>query len=195
MEHIIEEINESISVKSKIKDDKNILKIINDIISLINKILKNNGKILLFGNGGSASDAMHIAGEFVGKMKYKKDLPLAAIALSENVSTVTSIANDFSYESIFSKQIEALGNEGDIAIGISTSGKSANVLEALKTSKSKKLNTVLLTGMNKINNSFIDYIINIPSNSTQRIQESHIMIGHIIVGTVEKYFHTKNCKN
>ena len=150
--------------------------------------LKNGGKILLFGNGGSAADAQHIAAELVGRYKTnRKGLP--AIALTTDSSALTSIGNDFGYEHIFDRQVEALANKGDVAIGISTSGKSINVINALKVASKLNCNTIGFSGhdggeMNKICN----INLSVPSEDTPRIQEMHILIGHIICHLIDQEF-------
>ena len=150
--------------------------------------LKNGGKILLFGNGGSAADAQHIAAELVGRYQTsRKGLP--AIALTTDSSVLTSIGNDFGYEHIFDRQVEALANKGDVAIGISTSGKSINVINALKVASKLNCNTIGLSGhdggeMNKICN----INLSVPSEDTPRIQEIHILIGHIICHLIDQEF-------
>lgn len=168
----------------------NSLKYLNDDITLSAQMcidcLKKGGKILLFGNGGSAADAQHIAAELVGRYKVnRKGLP--AIALSTDTSALTAIGNDFGFEEIFNRQVEALASKGDVAIGISTSGKSLNVLNALNLSLKLNLKTIALTGrdggeMKKI----CDSCIEIPSEDTARIQEMHIVIGHTICHLIEK---------
>ena len=150
--------------------------------------LKNGGKILIFGNGGSAADAQHIAAELV--VKYKTDRKgMFAIALTTDTSTLTAIGNDFGYEYLFERQIEALANKGDVAIGISTSGNSVNVIRALKLASKLKCNTIGFSGkssekMNKICN------VNLaaPSEDTPRIQEMHIIIGHTICHLIDQEF-------
>ena len=150
--------------------------------------LKGGGKILIFGNGGSAADAQHIAAELVGRYKTnRKGLP--AIALTTDSSALTSIGNDFGYEHIFDRQVEALANKGDIAIGISTSGKSINVINALKVASKLNCNTIGFSGqdgeeMNKICN----INLSVPSEDTPRIQEMHILIGHIICHLIDQEF-------
>ena len=150
--------------------------------------LKNDGKILLFGNGGSAADAQHIAAELVGRYKVeRKGLP--AIALTTDTSAITSIGNDFGYNHIFDRQIEALANKGDVAIGISTSGKSDNVISALKLASKLNCVTIGFSGqdggeMNEICN--INLVV--PSEDTPRIQEIHIVIGHIICHLIDQEF-------
>ena len=146
--------------------------------------LKNGNKIFFCGNGGSASDSNHLAAEFISKFKLeRKSLP--AISLCANNSIITAIANDYDFEKIFSRQIEGLGKSNDILIGISTSGKSKNVLNAFEQAKKQGLKTIFLTGQNK-SNAFVDLEINAPSEITAEIQEMHIAIGHIIAELVEK---------
>ena len=150
--------------------------------------LKNGGKILLFGNGGSAADAQHLAAELAGRYKTsRKGLP--AIALTTDSSALTAIGNDFGYEHIFDRQVEALANKGDVAIGISTSGKSINVINALKVASKLNCNTIGFSGqhggeMNKICN----INLSVPSDDTPRIQEMHILIGHIICHLIDQEF-------
>jgi len=157
-----------------------------DIADLIIESLKKNGKVILFGNGGSASDSQHIAAELVGR--FKKDrTALAAIALTTNTSIITSLANDYGYEIIFSRQIEALGQKNDIAIGISTSGKAKNVAAGIKQAKKMGIKTVALTGgdggeLIKL----ADVSLMVPSAVTARVQEAHITIGHIVCEMVEQ---------
>jgi len=143
-------------------------------------------KVLLFGNGGSAADAQHIAAELGGKY-YMDRKPLPAEALTVNTSTLTAIGNDYGFEQIFARQVEALGNPGDIAIGISTSGNSPNVIEGIRAAKKKGMITIGLTGADggQLKNE-VDYCICVPSKDTPRIQEAHIMIGHIWCELIER---------
>jgi len=185
MRNRIEEILlESIQVKEEILRS-NITQI-KDIADLMIECLKKNGKVILFGNGGSASDSQHIAAEFVGR--FKKDrTALAAIALTTNTSILTSLANDYGYEVVFAKQIEALGQKNDIAVGISTSGKAKNVALAIKQAKKMGIKTVALTGGDGGELAKLaDTSLVVPSSITARIQESHITIGHIICELVEQ---------
>ncbi len=147
--------------------------------------LKNGKKLLFFGNGGSAADAQHLATELT--VRYIKDRrALAAIALTTDSSTLTAIGNDFGFEYLFSRQIEALGQEGDVAIGISTSGKSPNVLKAFETARSKGLTTVGLTGgTGGLLPQYADILIKVPSATTSRIQEMHITLGQMLCGAIE----------
>lgn len=147
--------------------------------------MKLGGKLLVFGNGGSAADSQHIVAELVGKFK-KERRALAAIALTTNTSTLTALGNDYGYDTVFSRQIEAIGKAGDVAFGISTSGSSKNVVEALSKAKSLGLKTIGMTGAaaGTMRNA-CDIIIAVGSKDTPRIQESHILIGHIICELVE----------
>ena len=175
---------ESIQVKEELL--RTSISQIKDIADLIIESLKKGGKVILFGNGGSASDSQHIAAEFVGK--FKKDrTALAAIALTTNTSVLTSLANDYGYEIIFAKQIEALGQRNDVVVGISTSGKAKNVALGIKQAKKMGIKTVVLTGgdggeLVKL----ADTSLLVPSSITARIQEAHITIGHIICELVEQ---------
>jgi len=147
--------------------------------------LKKGGKLIIFGNGGSAADSQHIAAEFVGRFKRERG-PLAALALTTNTSTLTAVANDFGYDSVFARQLEAVASEGDVIMGLSTSGKSKNVIEALRLAKSKGLTVIGLTGCGGgVLPGLCDLFITVDSCDTPRIQETHILIGHIIVEIVE----------
>jgi D-sedoheptulose 7-phosphate isomerase len=182
-EHIISRLRESAELKLRFAKES-----VNDIVQatkIIQKSIKSGGKVLLFGNGGSAADAQHIASEFVNR--FSKDRKAySAIALSTDTSILTSIGNDRSFSNIFSRQVEALGRKGDVAWGISTSGKSKNVVNALEVAKSLGLKTILLTGseVGNIGDS-VDCLVKVPSKSTPRIQELHITVAHIICELVE----------
>ena len=179
----IEKIFESSS--NSILDSKKLSKQIESSITLIIKSIKKGNKVILFGNGGSAADAQHMAAEFVGRfMKERKSFP--AIALSTDSSIITAIGNDYSFEKVFSRQAESLVKKGDVIIAISTSGESKNILEGMKTSKKLGAKIISLTGENGIKmekNS--DIFLNVPSTITSRIQEVHRTIIHIICEMVE----------
>jgi D-sedoheptulose 7-phosphate isomerase len=181
---IVEILEENKTVTTLIIKDH-----VDDITRLIQLIItayKTGKKIVLFGNGGSAADAQHIVGELVGRFKLERK-PLRAIALTTDISVVTSIANDYGFENVFSRQIEAQVDEGDIVIGISTSGKSPNVLKGLHVARTKGATIVGLTGMNGTTlKEFSDITIMVPSDNTPRIQEAHIIIGHILCELVER---------
>jgi D-sedoheptulose 7-phosphate isomerase len=160
--------------------------VIKEIAEVIIKAYKNKKKVVLFGNGGSAADAQHIAAELVGKYKMVRS-PLPAIALSTNTSILTACANDYGYETVFAKQVEALVEKNDIVIGISTSGTSPNVLSAISAAKEKGAKTVGFTGADITGlGEAVDIWLGVPSKDTPRIQESHITAGHIICYLVEK---------
>lgn len=172
--------------KNKLHID-NIVKISNLCIEAIEK----GNKLLFCGNGGSASDANHLAAEIVGRF-LKDRKPLPAISLTSNSSVLTALSNDFGYEKVFSKQVEAVGKDGDVIFLISTSGKSQNIIDAAITSKNIGIKTVLLTGSNTDHlEKYSDYIINIDSNVPALIQQSHITIGQLICFNIENYYLSK----
>jgi|TARA_B100001540_G_scaffold307689_1_gene321307 D-sedoheptulose 7-phosphate isomerase len=183
-EKLIQEIFDSSS--NIILDSKNLSNEIEKSVIMITKSIKNGNKLVIFGNGGSAADAQHMAAEFVGRfMKERKSFP--AIALSTDSSIITAIGNDYGFEKIFSRQIESLVKKGDVVIAISTSGKSQNVLQGIKTSKKHGAKIVSLTGKNSIKmKSISDVLLNVSSLKTSRIQEAHRTIIHIICELVEK---------
>tara|TARA_B100000953_G_C17908434_1_gene386792 strand:+ start:244 stop:795 length:552 start_codon:yes stop_codon:yes gene_type:complete len=158
---------------------------IESICKLCFQAIENNKKIILCGNGGSASDSIHIAAELVGKFeKERKGLP--AIALSANQSNITSIGNDYGFENIFARQIEAIGQQGDILIGLSTSGNSKNIVQAINMAQSMKIDVIALTGINGGEVSQLNALtLKIQTNTTSRIQEMHILVGHIICKYIE----------
>ena len=170
---------------------KNYFDDFNEFLDLVIKTLKKGNKIILFGNGGSASDAQHIAAELVVKYK-KKRRSIPAISLSTDTSTLTAIGNDFSFNEIFSRQIESIGKPGDIAIGITTSGKSKNVINALKLAKKKKITSVILTKKKYQNKQQLekisDFILGVPADETARIQELHILVGHLMCAAIDEIF-------
>ena len=182
------------AIKDNLKEHLNTIRIVErDLIEkiseaskIISKSLKMGGTIFWCGNGGSAADSMHLSAELIGRFK-KNRIPLKSISLSGNPSTITCISNDFGYESLFSRQIQALGKKDDVLIVISTSGNSKNIIKAINQAKINKLKVISLLG-NKggrcKGKGYLDLIVN--SHSTARIQESHIMIGHIICELVEK---------
>lgn len=187
-------IQASIAVKERLLQTSEVVASIARVAEIMVDVFQQGSKVLLFGNGGSAADAQHIAAEFVGR--FAVDRPaLPALALSVNTSCVTAIANDYGFDQVFSRQIEALAHAGDAAIGISTSGTSPNVVKALALCREKGLHTVAFTGCTggKLNH-VADHCICVPSNETPRIQECHILIGHIISQLVEQtIFHEQSC--
>ena len=179
---IVKQIEDNIKLKEYLqKEAKNLVA----MAALLVDAFRKGNKVLLFGNGGSAADAQHIACELAGKF-YLDRAPLPAIALTTNTSALTAIANDYSYEEIFSRQLKALVREGDIVIGISTSGNSPNVLHGIEEAKRLGAITVAFTGRGGELKKLADYVLAVPSVDTPRIQEVHITAGHIICYLVEQ---------
>ena len=191
MKRIKNIIRESINVKELIYSDDTLIKTIEDITNLMIKCFKNKGKVLLCGNGGSAADAQHIAAELSGRFYIDRD-PLFAEALHVNTSYLTAVANDYSFDNIYSRLIKGMGRKNDILIAISTSGNSNNVFNACYEANKLGMITIALTGKDggKLK-GISNYTINVPSDNTPRIQESHIMIGHIICEMVEEIMFKK----
>jgi D-sedoheptulose 7-phosphate isomerase len=182
-------IQSSIDTKQAILQNPALLQTVEDIINAITTCFKNGGKVLFCGNGGSAADAQHLAAEFSGRF-YKDRDALPAEALHCNSSYITAVANDYSYDVIYSRLVKGMGKKGDILIGLSTSGNSKNILAAIEQANIMEMITIGFTGNygGQIKN-ISNFLINVPSNDTPRIQESHITIGHIICQLVEeKYF-------
>lgn len=179
-------ITASIKTKQQILDDDAFIKKIENAVDAIVHAFEKGNKVLFCGNGGSAADAQHLAAEFSGRF-YKNRKALPAEALHCNTSYLTAVANDYSYDVIYARLVEGIANEGDVLVGLSTSGNSPNILKAFEVSKEKKVITIGLTGaaggkMKDVS----DHLFNVPSTDTPRIQESHIMIGHIICELVEE---------
>jgi D-sedoheptulose 7-phosphate isomerase len=186
IKHIIEE---SIAVKNKILSDAKLLDSIENVTAVMVAALKKGKRIYFCGNGGSAADAQHLAAEFSGRFYLDRDA-LPAEALHCNTSYLTAVANDYSYDVIYSRLVKGLAHEGDVLVGLSTSGNSVNITKAFETAREKAVITVGFTGEagGKMK-TLSDYLFNVPSKNTPRIQESHIMIGHIICELVEeRYF-------
>ena len=184
--YIHSEISKTLETLEQIAGDEQIGLLVEQIAQTCCTALRAGHKILFAGNGGSAADAQHLAGELVSRLNF--DRPgLAAFALTTDTSVLTAIGNDYGYDKLFARQLNAVGAPGDVFFGISTSGKSANVLRALEEGRRKGLTTVGLTG-----NSggemppLCDYCIRVPSSETPKIQEGHIMLGHIICGLIER---------
>jgi len=180
---LVAELQQSIETKRRVIE--RCLPQIDQITSVIRDAMQSGNKLLLFGNGGSAADSQHIAAEFVSKFNLDREA-LSAIALTTDTSILTSISNDYDFSFVFSRQIEALARAGDVALGISTSGNSPNVLRAVEKAKEMGLTTVGFTGDNggKLKH-VVDYCFQAPSDSTPRIQEAHITVAHAICGAVE----------
>lgn len=191
MEKIKSIIQASIDTKQQILENEELIATISKVVNVIEHALKKGNRIYFCGNGGSAADAQHLAAEFSGRF-YTDRKALPAEALHCNTSYITAVANDYSYDVVYSRLIDGIGQNGDVLIGLSTSGNSANIVKAFETAKGKGIVTVGFTGLSGgIMKSVSDYLINVPSSDTPRIQESHITIGHIICQLVEeKYFAT-----
>lgn len=158
---------------------------IENAVKVIQNCIKEGGKLLIFGNGGSAADSQHIAAEFVGRFKLERKA-MPALALTTNTSTLTALSNDYGYDVTFKRQIESLGNKSDVVLAISASGNAKNVIEAVKTAKEKGIRAIALTGRDGgVLKGLCDISIVVNSQDTARIQESHILIGHIIAEIIE----------
>lgn len=185
LEQIKSQLNDTIRIKQQMLNDKQLLKTIEKVAQVCINTYKSGNKLLLAGNGGSAADAQHIAAELVGRFeKDRKGIP--AIALTTNSSTMTAVANDYGYNSVFHRQIEAFAQKGDVFIGYSTSGSSANVVAAVQACKESGIVTVGMTGAGGGDMAELcDVCVRVPSDNTARIQESHIVIGHILCALIE----------
>jgi D-sedoheptulose 7-phosphate isomerase len=184
----VERTRESIQVKQAILEDGHLLENLQGLAEACIRALEAGRKLIFFGNGGSAADAQHFAAELTGRY-LRERRALAAIALTANGSILTAIGNDYSYAEVFSRQMEAIGNKGDVAIGISTSGNSENVIRAMKIAEQKELITAGMTGSNggKLAVHSV-YCLNVPSERTPRIQEAHILLGHVLCEIIEEKF-------
>jgi D-sedoheptulose 7-phosphate isomerase len=179
-------IQRSVEVKQKLLADADFQSLTAQVAMQIVKALRAGGKVFFFGNGGSAADAQHLAAEFTGRY-LKERCALPALALNANSSGITAIGNDYGFDLVFARQVEALGKPGDVAVGISTSGNSPNVVRALETAKARGIFAVALTGASGgVLKDLADCTIRIPSDETPRIQECHILTGHIICEIVEE---------
>jgi len=188
-EQIHQLIQASIDTKQQVLQNEELLKTVNEVTLVIISAFRNGNTVYFCGNGGSAADAQHLAAEFSGRF-YKDRNALPAEALHCNTSYLTAVANDYSFDLIYARLIQGLGKSGDILIGLSTSGNSKNIVQAFETAKKKQMITIGFTGdSGGIMKSYSDYLINIPSKDTPRIQESHMLLGHIICQLVEdEYF-------
>jgi D-sedoheptulose 7-phosphate isomerase len=185
---IVSSLQASVSLKQALLENQKLIQTIADVAEGMSRALADGHKLFFFGNGGSAADAQHLAAELVGRYQHERRA-LPAIALTANTSTLTAIGNDYSYERVFARQLEALCSPGDVAVGISTSGKSPNVLSAMRSAKEISLTTVGMTGMRGGELAALsDYCICVPSEQTPRIQEAHILIGHILCEIIEQKF-------
>lgn len=189
MENIKNIIQSSIETKQQVLQNEELLKTIKTTVEIIVTAFKNGNRVYFCGNGGSAADAQHLAAEFSGRF-YTDRKALPAEALHCNTSYLTAVANDYGYDMVYARMIDGIGKKGDVLIGLSTSGNSANIVKAFEVAKEKGIITIGFTGLTGgVMKGISEHLINIPSADTPRIQESHIMVGHIICQLVEeKYF-------
>jgi D-sedoheptulose 7-phosphate isomerase len=188
IDHIKKIINASIVVKQKLLLDETMLKTTNDVVNTIVKSFKAGNRVYFAGNGGSAADAQHLAAEFSGRF-YTDRLALPAEALHCNTSYLTAVANDYSYDEVYARLIRGIAHPGDVLVGLSTSGNSGNIIKAFEAARQKKVITIGFTGETggKLK-PLSDFLFNIPSTDTPRIQEAHILLGHIVCELVERDF-------
>ena len=180
-----ERITESIETKKRILENEDLIKVIENVVTICINAFRTGNKVLFCGNGGSAADAQHLAAEFSGRFYYDRP-PLPSEALHVNTSYLTAVANDYSFDEVYSRILIGSGKKGDVLVAMSTSGNSLNIIKALQTARESGIVTVGMTGATGgTMKEFCDYLINVPSTDTPRIQESHIMIGHIICELVE----------
>ncbi len=193
--YIKDQIKKSYETKQDIYNNENLLNKIEEVAQMCVELYRGPNKTILAGNGGSAADAQHIAAELVGR--YGFDRPsIPSLALTTDTSNLTAIGNDYGYDKVFSRQLEGMGQDGDIFIGISTSGNSVNIINAFNSAKKKNITTVALVGKDGGEMAKIaDIALVVPSNSTPRIQESHILIGHILCDIIEKEIFGDGVKN
>jgi len=186
MEKIKKIIQASIDTKQQLLQNEELISTIEKIVDAVSNAFKNGNSVYFCGNGGSAADAQHLAAEFSGRF-YTDRKALPADALHCNTSYLTAVANDYGYDVVYSRMIEGIGKKGDVLIGLSTSGNSTNIIKAFEAAGEKKMVTIAFTGNTGGQmKSICDYLVNIPSTDTPRIQESHIMVGHIICQLVEE---------
>lgn len=186
MERIKNIIRESVDVKNKILQDDKLIQTVKDCVYILVTAFKNGNKVLFCGNGGSAADAQHLAAELSGRFYTDRDA-LPAEALHCNTSYITAIGNDYGYEVIYSRLVKGIGVKGDVLVGLSTSGNSKNIVNAFEAAKEKGMITIAFTGENGGElKKLADNLINVPSDDTPRIQESHITLGHIICQLTEE---------
>lgn len=188
IDHIKKIISASIEVKQKVLQNENLLETTVEVVDMIVKAFKAGNRVYFAGNGGSAADAQHLAAEFSGRF-YTDRLALPAEALHCNTSYLTAVANDYSYDEIYARLIRGIARPGDVLVGLSTSGNSGNIVKAFEAARQKKVITVGFTGENGGRmKPLSDYLFNVPSTDTPRIQESHILLGHIVCEMVEREY-------
>jgi len=185
IEQLREEIEESVAIKQALFNDKTNIEYLSQIAAAICRVLRSNGRLLIAGNGGSAADSQHIAAELVGRFSIERP-GLAAIALTTDTSVLTAVANDYDYQEIFARQLKALARPGDAFLALSTSGNSPNIIEALKVAQELKVTSFSFTGESGGQaKALSDYCMCVPSRNPARIQESHILMGHLLCSAIE----------
>ena len=188
---MLQEISESISILNNIKSDDYLLDVISDVGMVITRVLKAGNKVMFAGNGGSAADSQHLAAELVGRFSINRP-GLPGMALTTDSSILTAVGNDYGFDQVFERQVLAHGVEGDMFIGLSTSGRSINLVKALSAARERGVISVALTGSHGGDmKDLCDYSIRVPSDVTQKIQEAHILIGHSICAYAEKQIFAK----
>ncbi|HZF99913.1 MAG TPA: D-sedoheptulose 7-phosphate isomerase [Chitinophagales bacterium] len=186
LDQIKQLVQASIDVKQKVLSNNSLLQTVAQVAEALVEALKQDKKILFAGNGGSAADAQHLSAELSGRFYHDRD-PLFAEALHVNTSYLTAVANDYSYDEVYARLVKAKGRNGDVLVGLSTSGNSRNILRALETAKQQGMTTVGFTGETGGKMKVLcDFLVNVPSSDTPRIQESHILLGHIVCQLVEE---------
>ncbi len=186
------ELDKALDLLRALRADEALMKALEQVADACIRALNAGGKVMFCGNGGSAADAQHLAAELVGKLGY--DRPgLAALSLTTDTSILTAIGNDYGYDDVFHRQIEAIGREGDVLVGLSTSGRSRNVVKAFATARRKRIVTVAMTGASGGDMlALADHCLRMPSEETQKIQEGHIVVGHILCGLIERLMFPRN---
>jgi len=186
MEKIREVMQASVSVKQQMMADKVLIRSIREVVHVLVGALRTGGRVMFCGNGGSAADAQHLAAELSGRFYYDRP-PLAAEALHVNTSYLTAVANDYSFDEVFARMVRGQGRRGDVLVGLSTSGNSPNVIRAFETAREAGITVIALTGSTGGKMApLADLLLNVPSDDTPRIQEAHILIGHIVCEMVEQ---------
>jgi D-sedoheptulose 7-phosphate isomerase len=191
MSYIRTEVSKTMAVMQAILADPALLQTVEDVSEACAKSIASGGKIMFCGNGGSAGDSQHLAAELVGKLVFNRP-GMAGMALTVDTSILTAVGNDFGYEFVFSRQVESLGRPGDVLVGISTSGSSKNVVRAMEVARAQRIVTVAMTGINPGPMATLaDHWIAVPHTETQKIQEGHIVLGHIFCALAEEAIHGK----
>lgn len=190
--YVRDEIAKTVAALAAMRDDPRALEAVTRVAEACVAALRGGRKVVFAGNGGSAADAQHLAAELVGKLCFDR-APLAALSLTTDTSILTAIGNDYGYDDVFHRQIEAIGREGDVLVGLSTSGRSRNVVKAFATARRKRIVTVAMTGASGGDMlALADHCLRMPSEETQKIQEGHIVVGHILCGLIERLMFPRN---